>query len=226
MKRTLHRLRRRGPVDRRMAVRPQYPWYLKLLAAVLLLALGYGLAYWQFSKLLARAADPLQNEAVMAQIALAERQLQVERSTHTNAAKEMALLQDEIMRLKEDVAFYKGILAERGGPDGLKFQGVKVSRGPQDGQYHYQVGLAQAGRTPIRGSLRLTVQGTQDGKSVSVPAAVEGQSGDQAIDLGKSRQVGGNFNIPAGLHPQNLLVEFFEIGEERPRLSQMVSLSG
>ena len=86
MKRTLHRLRRRGPIDRRMAVRLQYPWYLKLLAAALLLAVGYGLAYWQFSRQLARTADPLQNEAVMAQMALAERQLQVERSTHTNAA--------------------------------------------------------------------------------------------------------------------------------------------
>jgi|GEM_PF-6444176 len=48
MKRTLHRLRRRGPVDRRVSVRPQHPWYVKVVAVVFLLALGYGFAYWQF----------------------------------------------------------------------------------------------------------------------------------------------------------------------------------
>ena len=52
------------------------------------------------------------------------------------------------------------------------------------------------------------------------------QAQAQRADLGKSRQIGGDFNIPAGLRPQNLLVEFFEGGEERPRLSQMVSLPG
>ena len=111
MKRTLHRLRRRGPVDRRMSVRPQHPWYLKLALAVVLAGAGYGLAYWQFIN---RSASAALDEAYVAQLSAMERQLQLERATSSNAHKEMAALQDEVMRLKEDLAFYEGILSERG----------------------------------------------------------------------------------------------------------------
>jgi hypothetical protein len=111
MKRTLHRLRRRGPVDRRMSVRAQHPWYLKLALAVLLAGAGYGLAYWQLTN---RSANTGLDEAYVAQLSAMERQLQVERATSSNAHKEMAALQDEVMRLKEDLAFYEGILSERG----------------------------------------------------------------------------------------------------------------
>jgi hypothetical protein len=110
MKRTLHRLRRRGPVDRRMSVRPQHPWYLKLGMALFLAGAGYILAYWQFSRGMSATLD----EAYVAQLTAMERQLQLERATSNNARKEMAALQDEIMRLKEDIAFYEGILSERG----------------------------------------------------------------------------------------------------------------
>lgn len=110
MKRTLHRLRRRGPVDSRMSVRPQHPWYLKLALALFLAGAGYVLAYWQFSQ----DAGARMDEAYIAQLTAMERQLQLERATSSNAHKEMAALQDEIMRLKEDIAFYEGILSERG----------------------------------------------------------------------------------------------------------------
>lgn len=111
MKRTLHRLRRRGPVDRRMSVRAQRPWYFKVALVLLLLGLGYGIAYWQFEN---RSTEPGLDEAYVAQLTAMERQLQLERATSSNAHKEMAVLQDEIMRLKEDLAFYQGILSERG----------------------------------------------------------------------------------------------------------------
>ena len=111
MKRTLHRLRRRGPVDRRMSVRAQHPWYLKLVLAILLAGAGYGLAYWQLTN---RSANSGLDEAYVAQLSAMERQLQVERATSSNVHKEMAKLQDEVMHLKEDLAFYEGILSERG----------------------------------------------------------------------------------------------------------------
>ena len=111
MKRTLHRLRRRGPLDRRMLVRAQHPWYLKLALVLLLLGLGYGMAYWQLEN---RVTGSGLDEAYVAQLTAMERQLQLERATSSNAHKEMTVLQNEIMRLKEDLAFYQGILSERG----------------------------------------------------------------------------------------------------------------
>lgn len=110
MKRTLHRMRRRGPLGRRMSVRPQHPWYLKAALALLVAGVGYAFAYWHFTNQSAARLD----EACVAQMSMIERQLQLERATSSNAHKEMTVLQGEIMRLKEDVAFYEGILSERG----------------------------------------------------------------------------------------------------------------
>jgi hypothetical protein len=225
MKRTLHRLRRRGPLDRRVSVRAQHPWYVKVVAVLLFLALGYGFAYWRF--MIPHSSGSPESDAYMAQLAMAERQLQVERATRSNALKEMALLQDEIMRLKEDVAFYKGILTERSGTGAPKIQGVKITRTMNPLEYRYEINLAQTGSEgkPIRGSLHLAVQGMQDGKNVSRDIVLDGQQAGMMVNFKKYRQVDGVFSIPESMQARSLLVEFVEAGDTRPRLSQTFSLS-
>jgi hypothetical protein len=228
MKRTLHRLRRRGPLDRRVSVRAQRPWYLKVSAVLLLLAAGYGIAYWQLaSKYTSPFSGSPQADAFMAQLAMAERQLQVERATRSNAVKEMALLQDEIMQLKEDVAFYKGILAERGGSGTPRFQGVKITRTNNSAEYRYEINLEQTGSQAksVRGSLHLTLQGIQDGKNVSRIVDLGEQQAGMMVNFKKYRQVQGVFSIPESMQAKSLLVEFIEAGAARPSLSQAFNLS-
>lgn len=228
MRRTFHRLRRRGPVDRRVAVRPQRPWYWKALALCIPLAVGYALGHWHGYIPLTSGSLPMRNDAnaLAAQFVRVERQLQVERATRSNAVKEMALLQDEIMRLKEDVAFYKGILAERGASGMPKFQSVNLVKGAHPGEYRYRIHLTQAGRQdrPIRGSLRLILQTVQDGKTVSRNVGVDGQQQSIMVNFKKYRQVDGAFNVPATIQAQSLIIEFTETGGERPTLAQAVSL--
>lgn len=228
MKRTLHRLRRRGPLDRRVSVRAQHPWYLKVSAVLLLLAAGYGLAYWQLaSKYTFPFPGSPQADAFMAQLAMAERQLQVERATRSNALKEMALLQDEIMQLKEDVAFYKGILTERGGSGTPRFQGVKITRTSNPAEYRYEISLEQtrSQAKSMRGSLHLTLQGIQDGKNVSRIVDLGERQAGMMVNFKKYRQVQGVFSIPESMQAKNLLVEFIEAGAARPTLSQAFNLS-
>lgn len=228
MKRTLHRLRRRGPLDRRVSVRAQHPWYLKVSAVLLLLAAGYGLAYWQLaSKYTFPFPGSPQADAFMAQLAMAERQLQVERATRSNALKEMALLQDEIMQLKEDVAFYKGILTERSGSGTPRFQGVKITRTSNPAEYRYEINLEQtrSQAKSMRGSLHLTLQGIQDGKNVSRIVDLGERQAGMMVNFKKYRQVQGVFSIPESMQAKNLLVEFIEAGAARPTLSQAFNLS-
>lgn len=225
MKRTLHRLRRRGPVDRRVSIRAQHPWYVKAVAVLLLLTLGYGVAYWQLAQ--RHAAVSPQGEAFVAQIAGVERQLQLERATRDNIAKEMALLQDENMRLREDVAFYKGIMSERSGAGALQLQRVQFTRGGQPGEYGYRIALVQRGGKgkAISGSLRLTVQGMQQGQRVSAEADLGGAQKGLAINFKQQQQLEGVFSLPAALQAQSLRVEFFEDGDMQPSVSQAYPLA-
>jgi uncharacterized protein YlxW (UPF0749 family) len=120
MKRVSRRLKRHfGATARRVAVRSQRPWYWQWLFASLLLFSGYLIGYWQFtggdySELRNRAERLTRdNQSLQAKMVYSERQLQVEQATQSNLAKELAQLQDEDMKLKEDLAFYKSMLNDK-----------------------------------------------------------------------------------------------------------------
>jgi len=119
MKRVTRRLRRHfGSTAKRVAVRSQRPWYWSWLSAGLLVLAGYVIGYWQFTGgdyNLRSSVERLtrENQSLQAKMVYNERQLQVEQATQSNLSKELEKLQDEDMKLKEDLAFYKNMLGER-----------------------------------------------------------------------------------------------------------------
>lgn len=120
MKRVSRRLKRHfGATARHVAVRSQRPWYWQWVFASLLLFSGYLIGYWQFtggdySELRNRAERLTKdNQSLQAKMVYSERQLQVEQATQSNLAKELAQLQDEDIKLKEDLAFYKSMLNDK-----------------------------------------------------------------------------------------------------------------
>lgn len=120
MKRVSRRLKSHfGATAKRVAVLSQRPWYWQWIAAGLLLFFGYLIGYWQFtggdySELRNRAERLTKdNQSLQAKMVYSERQLQVEQATQSNLAKELTQLQDEDMKLKEDLAFYKSMLNDK-----------------------------------------------------------------------------------------------------------------
>lgn len=75
---------------------------------------GYLIAYWQFSssqdvyKKLQQIT--LENQGLHTKVIQVERQLQIEKSAQSNLANELNTVQDENMRIKEDLLFYKNML--------------------------------------------------------------------------------------------------------------------
>lgn len=120
MKPVTRRLRRHfGSTAKRVTVRSQRPWYWPWLFAGMLMLAGYLVGYWQFTggdySELRRSVERLtkENQSLQAKVVYNERQLQVEQATQSNLSKELTKLQDEDMRLKEDLAFYKNMLGEK-----------------------------------------------------------------------------------------------------------------
>jgi len=108
-----------GSTAKKVAVRSQRPWYWTWLFAGLLMLGGYFVAYWQFTggdySDLRSKVERLSkgNQTLQAKVVYTERQLQVEQATQSNLSNELTKLQDEDMRLKEDLAFYKNMLGEK-----------------------------------------------------------------------------------------------------------------
>lgn len=99
---------------KQVAVRSRRPWYFQWLIALLFVVAGYLIAYWKFyggenlAEKLRLAL--LENQGLQTKIIQVERQLQIEQSAQNNLEKELNFVQDENIRIKEDLLFYKNML--------------------------------------------------------------------------------------------------------------------
>lgn len=232
MKPIARRIRRHfGATAQHVAIRSQRPWYWRLLVIVLLILLGYGLAYWQFvgGGFNADSIKNLrqQNQLLHANVVQVERQLQVERSAQTSLAKEMSTVQDESMRLKEDVAFYKNILNDNDGAGELKFYSFRLNKGAQPGRYDYHILLSQSGRhnNAVQGQLRFTLSSAQGEKTVLQPLTMNGDEAAMVkINFKYYQRLEGSLVVPYAAAGATVEASFTESGASQPRISQKADL--
>lgn len=222
-----------GATAKQVSVRSRRPWYWKLLTAAVLFLFGYLLAYWQtaggeFGKLNKSLENILEeNRAMQARLVHGERQLQVERAAQANLSKELAKLQDEDMRLKQDVAFYKNILTENVGTSQVKLHSFELTKGQQPNQYEYHLLIVQSGRhdKTIQGNIKLMLSGIQSGKPVSLPVTLDSTAAQaMKINFKYYQRIDGMFLVPAGMLAQAVEASFIEIGGNRPKISLRADL--
>jgi uncharacterized protein HemX len=120
MKPVRRKIRRHfGLTAKQVAVRSKRPWYFQVLLAVLFIALGFGSAYWIFlggeNKTIRQKYEQilLENKALQTKLVGAQRELQIELATNNNLAKELTTVQDESIKIKEDLFFYKNMLNDK-----------------------------------------------------------------------------------------------------------------
>lgn len=106
-----------GLTAKQVAVRSRRPWYFQWLVAVGFVIAGYLVAYWQFTggeNLRQRhALMRLENQNLNTRLVQIERQLQIEKAAQSNFEKTLDVVQDENMRLKEELLFYKNMMLEK-----------------------------------------------------------------------------------------------------------------
>lgn len=105
-----------GYTARRVAVKADRPWYYRLIVALLCVAIGFGLAYLMMRKsdyeTVSSQLEEMthQNKLLEFKLIEAQRELQIELATNNNLAKDLAKVQDEHLKSKEDLLFYKKMM--------------------------------------------------------------------------------------------------------------------
>ncbi len=105
-----------GYTARRVAVKADRPWYYRLIIALFCVALGFGLAYLMLRssdyETVSSQLEEMKHENKMLEFKLieAQRELQIELATNNNLAKDLAKVQDENLKAKEDLLFYKKMM--------------------------------------------------------------------------------------------------------------------
>lgn len=119
MKPVKRRIRRHfGLTAKQVAVRSQRPWFFQWAVAGLFVMIGYVIAYWQLTGGGENIQDQLQhanleNQQLQTKIVQVERQIQIERAAQSILEKELNVIQDENMHIKEDLLFYKNMVNKR-----------------------------------------------------------------------------------------------------------------
>jgi Sec-independent protein translocase protein TatA len=72
-----------------------------------------------------------------------ERAREIEAQAHKEVQSDLKVLQDEILELKEELAFYRGIVSPGDMASGLRIQSFNVRKNPRTDAYRYQVVLTQ-----------------------------------------------------------------------------------
>jgi predicted outer membrane lipoprotein len=107
-----------GLTAKQVAVRSHRPWYFQWILALLFVVLGFVIAYWTLHddesdsiRVRLELAEQ-QNKSLQTELIGAQRELQVELATNSNLSKELAIVQDEILKTKEELVFYKNMLGK------------------------------------------------------------------------------------------------------------------
>ena len=107
-----------------------------------------------------------QQTALREQNAVLVRSGQIERQAYKQLEGAVTGLQDEILELKEELAFYRGIISPTDATKGLKIQDFVISVGIQARQYHFKLVLTQVlnNGNLARGNMLFEVAGLYKGE--------------------------------------------------------------
>jgi len=231
-----------------MAVRAAMPWYLRWLGLLVLalVVLLLARATYDFGK---KFAGFDQSEAdrevqrlgeinakirqeiagIRGELALSERQLHMERATHTDLIKQMKTLTAENAELKEDLAFFQTLMPSGGKDGGVAVNRFLVQNDVLPGEYRFRLLLTQTGQRnkDFQGTLQFVVNLQQQDKKVVLTLPAEGDQADKAfkVNFRFYQRVEGTFRIDADAVVKSMQVRVFENGSKEPKLTQAVNAS-
>ena len=148
----------------RLVVRYHSPWRRRIVlaaTAVGALVLLYGIYEWgrfeggynkfaevQRRRELMAKIEALEeaNAKLRAEVAAAELAREVDRKTYADIEKTLAELQAQVLKQREELTFYRGIVSPEDGIGGLRIQRFQVLSGGVDNHYRLRLVLVQSMR--------------------------------------------------------------------------------
>lgn len=249
MRRTLKSIVRRFGIDApRLAVRPHMPWYWRwsglvaggvLAAGVAWFTYDFGLEYAGFrqgeaTRLRAQLDETVhRQQAELAELnaktATAERQLQIERATFGDLARQVKALAQENATLKEDLAFFQSLTAATGKEGAVSVNRFRLMPEAVPGEYRYQLLLVQTGERAkeFNGRLQFVLNLQQDGRKVvlMLPPDLKEAAKEYQVSFKLFQRVEGMFKIAPDAAVKSLQVRVFEGSSETPKLTHNVTIS-
>lgn len=165
----------------------------------------------------------VRNAAMRERLAILERARQVDGKAYSEVGQHLRSLQDEVLALKEEVAFYRGIVSA-GKEQGLNIQTFVLDKNGTGNAYRFQLVLTQNMKRAkvVSGTVKLSVTGEQGGQSRRL--GLDELSADRARALEFQfkyfQRLEGSFTLPEGFVPRQVHVNATASGKKPKNVEQ------
>lgn len=152
-----------------------------------------------------------QNTALSESNAALKQSASIERHAYEEVDDSLQSMQMEILELKEEVAFYRSIVAPRESSRGLRIQRFKVDKASQPNTYRYKLVLTQVIKSSsmARGQVSVNIEGLEKGAKKRY--ALAELSADKDLNLGFKfkyfQSFEGDIVLPKGFVPTRVEVK-------------------
>lgn len=135
------------------------------------------------------------------------------------------LLEEQIFKQQQDLAFYKGVLAPASRRDGIRIRAFELQATDAPQRFRYKLLMSRVGTSDeaLQGRLRITVEGLQDDKPATLElAALSDELNESSIAFSfkhfQSFPEAGRFGelqLPEGFEPRQIKVQA-EVEGDKP----------
>ena len=245
----LKRLRRRFGISApKLAIRTHVAWYWRLLSVIVILSVSLALAAWIYDagrriagfqsnesgrEILSLRAHLTDVDAELAKLrSLAgsrESSLQMERATLKQLALQVNALEVENGALKEDLAFFEGLIpaSDSGDEAGVRIDRLRAAPDKGGGDVRYRMLVVynpSRQAKEFKGALQFQVKVQQGGKHVmlTLPSGSEQNPQRFRFEIKHFHRLEGVFSVPDGAVVRSVEVRLLQGNDVRAR--QLVTL--
>jgi hypothetical protein len=153
------------------------------------------------------------NEKLRAQAAEAELAREVDRKAYGDVEKNLSDLQAQVLKAREELTFYRGIVSPEDGIGGLRIQQFQVLPGAADNGYRLRLVLAQSMREDAvaSGAVSIQIEGVRENRPTQLSLAQAGgktrTDGLVPFQFRYFQTLEQDIVLPAGVEPRAVNVE-------------------
>ncbi len=209
-----------------LVIKPRYSPRIKLLiavitAVVLLTAAGliynYGLNRAGFERQSAeQSQQSLQdqtrklqdgNQELQESLARAQRTIQMDQAAYQDLDKSLKASAQEIVKLREELNFYRNIISPADNKSGLRIQNLYIESAGSANQYRYKLVLIQALKheNTIQGRASFEISGMQVGEDTVLRVPATGEH-PILVSFKYFQDIEGKLDLPRNFQPKRIKV--------------------
>lgn len=155
-------------------------------------------------------------------VSVLERVKIIDSQSYDVVRSDLKQMQEEILELREEVEFYRGIVSPRERQAGLDIQTFKLESADEERLYHFELVMSQVLKNDrfVKGVVKLFVHGVQDGEPLSLDFRdiSPNKSVGRNLSFRYFQRMGGEIRLPEGFVPRNVMIEM--VPQKRDAMSK------